>query len=116
MMFTRLFVLRGDQGRATPTGTHQRGKGERGKGRGERGEGRAKGEETEVDEWVSAKAGLIGAWIDGFSDGCPGGGIQTHVSAGSRLISHAYVLLPHGYEQSAGISRTTPNRFCYWSH
>lgn len=109
MMFTRLFVLRGDQGRATPTGTHQRGSRERG-------EGRAKGEETEVDEWVSAKAGLMGAWIDGFSDGCSGGGIQARVSAGSHLISHAYVSLPPGYEQSAGISRITPDRFCYRSH
>lgn len=87
-----------------------------GAGSEERGEGRAKGEETEVDEWVSAKAGLMGAWIDGFSDGCSGGGIQACVSAGSRLISHAYVLLPRGYEQSAGFSRITANRFCYRSH
>lgn len=87
-----------------------------GAGRRERREGRAKGEETEVDEWVSAKAGLMGAWIDGFSDGCSGGEIQARVSARSRLISHAHVLLPRGYEQSAGISRITPNRFCYLSH
>lgn len=104
------------KGEPLPPAPTKGGSRQRGVGRGERGEGRAKGEGREADEWVSAKAGLMGAWIDGFSDGCSGGGIQARVSAGSRLIRHAYVLLPRGYEQSAVISRITANRFCYRSH
>ncbi len=40
------------------------------------------------------KAGLMAEWVDGFSDGCLDGWIQTYIAPGSHLICNAYVLLP----------------------
>lgn len=39
--------------------------------------------------------------MDGLSDGCFDGWIQTYVTPGSHLICNAYVLLPFVYGQNA---------------
>lgn len=68
MMFTRLFVPRGDQGRGPPSGTHQM---ESSRGW-EESVGCAGETKQEVNEWASANRGLMGVWIDRSSDGCVG--------------------------------------------